>query len=70
MKSRTLMRLIAIAALATLTISGSLAGQDATTPAKKAQHCHYKLIDMGTFGGPAIPIFLSLSLTRGPIFGY
>jgi hypothetical protein len=52
MKSRTLMRLIAIAALATPTIWGSLAAQDATTAAKKPQHHHYKLIDMGTFGGP------------------
>jgi probable HAF family extracellular repeat protein len=53
MKSRISMRLIAIAALVTLTISGSLAAQDATVPAKKAQHHHYKLIDVGTFGGPA-----------------
>jgi hypothetical protein len=53
MKFRTLMRLIAIATLATLTISGSLVAQDEAAPAKNAQHHHYKLIDMGTFGGPA-----------------
>ena len=45
-------RLIAITAIVAIALPTALAAQDATTPAKKAQHHHYKLIDMGTFGGP------------------
>lgn len=53
MKSRTLTYIIAMALLAALALPIRLAAQDAAASAKKAQHRHYKLIDMGTFGGPA-----------------
>jgi uncharacterized membrane protein len=52
MKDRRLISVIAIAVFTLLTGSTSLAAQDATAPANKAQHHHYKLIDIGTFGGP------------------
>ena len=44
--------LIALTLFAVLAVPLGLAAQDATGPAKKAQHHHYKLIDLGTFGGP------------------
>ena len=52
MKNRRLILVTAIGVFALLTGSTSLAAQDATAPAKKAQHHHYKLLVMGTFGGP------------------
>ena len=37
---------------AALVITVQLAAQDDTTQANKPKHHHYKLIDLGTFGGP------------------
>jgi len=47
MKSRTLTWIIAITLLTTLAIPPRFAAQD-----QKKTHHHYKLVDMGTFGGP------------------
>ena len=53
MKDRRLILVIAVAVFALLTGSTGLSAQDDAAKGKKAQHHHYKLIDMGTFGGPA-----------------
>jgi len=53
MKSRKLSSLIALAAFALVFIHANLAAQDDAVNAKKPKHHHYKLVDMGTFGGPA-----------------
>src|SRR5215831_18730595 len=42
-----------IAAAAVLTLSASIAAQDSPSQAPKPKHQKYKLIDLGTFGGPA-----------------
>src|SRR3974390_3024683 len=42
-----------ITLLAALAMPLGLAAQDDASPAKKPQHHHYKLVDLGTFGGPA-----------------
>jgi len=52
MKSRILMRLIAVGVLTILSFSGNLAAQEVAAPRKKAEHHHYKFIDLGTLGGP------------------
>ena len=52
MKSRFLIHIVSIGFLASLAIVVQLAAQDADTPLKKAQHHHYKFIDLGTLGGP------------------
>jgi probable HAF family extracellular repeat protein len=56
MKPRTLISVIAIAVMTALSFTTSLAAQDAA-PAKPAQHHQYKLIDLGTFGGPQSAYF-------------
>ena len=50
MKSRTLTCINAMTLFVALAIPVGLDAQDATAPAKK--HHHYKVIDIGTFGGP------------------
>jgi probable HAF family extracellular repeat protein len=50
MKSKTLPCITAISIFALLSIPGSLAAQDSQGQAH--QHHHYKLVDLGTFGGP------------------
>jgi probable HAF family extracellular repeat protein len=62
MKSKTLMLFSVMTCLSALTIPIPLAAQDS-----QAKHHHYKLIDLGTFGGPAsAPGFLS---ERGIVLG-
>src|SRR5215469_885033 len=63
MKSRRCTISVALNLFAAFAIPLGLAAQDTTAQAKKAQHHHYKFIDIGTFGGPnsAVPLgFLSL----------
>jgi probable HAF family extracellular repeat protein len=55
MKSRKLMCITAITLFALLAIPYRLAAQEPSVPQPKQQtheHHHYKLIDLGTFGGP------------------
>jgi len=48
MKLRTVMFVIAL-----LPVVGAAGAQEAAVPARAMQHHHYKLIDLGTFGGPS-----------------
>jgi len=52
MKSRNLILAITFALVTAMTIPTGLAAQDDAVQSKKAQHHHYKLMDIGTFGGP------------------
>ena len=52
MKSGILIRSIAISLVATLAGPLRLAAQEQTEKEHHEMHCHYKLIDLGTFGGP------------------
>jgi probable HAF family extracellular repeat protein len=52
MKFQKLSSQIALAAFTLVPIPASLAVQDAEAQAEKAQHHHYKVIEIGTFGGP------------------
>jgi probable HAF family extracellular repeat protein len=54
MKSRTLMWITPVILFAVVALPTRMAAQ--SDPAKIPQHNHYKLIDMGTFGGPASSI--------------
>jgi len=53
MKSNRQSRIAVITLFAALAMPIGLAAQDDTAQPKKAQHHHYKLVDLGTFGGPA-----------------
>src|SRR5580704_8691960 len=52
MKSRISLSTIAISLLAVLAIPVQLSAQEPTEGEHHAKHHHYKLIDLGTFGGP------------------
>jgi probable HAF family extracellular repeat protein len=53
MKSRNVILAVVVAVVTVLIITTVLHAQDDAVQAKKAQHHHYKLVDMGTFGGPS-----------------
>ena len=53
MKSRTLSCITAMTLIAALTIPVRLAAQDQTGEEHHSKHYRYKLVDIGTFGGPA-----------------
>ena len=70
MKSRQLAALTALVVIAVLALPAGVAAQDNATQPQKPKHHTYKLIDMGTFGGPNS--FLSgptvRTLTNGGLF--
>ena len=57
MKSPNFILAMTVAVVTTITIWTDLAAQEPTTPVNNAQHHHYKLIDVGTLGGPAGGLF-------------
>jgi probable HAF family extracellular repeat protein len=52
-KKNLTMYITTLTLLAALTVPVQLAAQDNASPNHKAKHHHYKLIDVGTFGGPS-----------------
>ncbi len=62
MKSRTLTCITAMTLLAALAIPVRLAAQDNRDQSNDHKHHHYKLIDLGTFGGPASYINAAMAL--------
>ena len=72
MKSRTLTCITAMTLLAALALPVQLAAEANAAQANKPKHHHYKLIDLGTFGGPQAftqdaPQFLTY---RGVVVGW
>ena len=53
MKDQRFILAIAVAIVTVMTIPTGLAVQNDAAQSKKAQHHHYKFIDLGTLGGPA-----------------
>ena len=53
MKSRTWMWMTAVSLFAALAMPVGMAAQDNPSPDNKPKHKKYRLVDMGTFGGPA-----------------
>jgi probable HAF family extracellular repeat protein len=65
MKFWKLSSLISLAVFTLFLTPANLAAQEETANTKKPQHHHYKLIDLGTFGGPGSGVFDSQrELTR------
>jgi len=52
MKARKFMTSIALTLFVALAVPVGLAAQDAATQAKKVRQRHYRLVELGTFGGP------------------
>lgn len=65
MKPRKLISTIAILLLAALAIPASLAAQDDSAQANKPKHHHYKLVDIGTFGGPESYVSETIPFVNG-----
>ena len=63
MNSKTWTRIIAMTSLAVLAIPAQVAAQDKHD--QKPKHHHYKLIDIGTFGGPQSRIDYAVPLNNG-----
>ena len=53
MKSRTWMRITVVSLFAALGVPACIAAQDNPSQEHKPKHHQYKLVDLGTFGGPA-----------------
>jgi hypothetical protein len=71
MKSRNFILAVTVAVVTAMTIPTGLAAQDDAAQSKKAHHHHYKLIDMGTFGGPNSNPAQDFSLNqRGVMVGW
>ena len=71
MKSRNFILAITIAVLSVLIVPTVHSAQDDAAKGKKARHHHYKLIDMGTFGGPNSNPAQDFSLNqRGVMVGW
>ena len=58
MKPRTWMWMPVVYLFAVLAVPVGMAAQNNPSPDHKTKHQKYKLIDMGTFGGPTASIFL------------
>jgi probable HAF family extracellular repeat protein len=68
MKSRTLTCITTMTLSAVLLIPGQLAAQEQRSRVGNVKHHHYKVIDIGTFGGPE-SFFNNLNLTDRFSFG-
>jgi hypothetical protein len=68
MKAPNFIFAITVAVVTAVIIPTRLAAQEDAAQGKKAHHHHYKVIDMGTFGGPQssnFPLFAGTLNKRG-----